>query len=98
MKIFSKKKNRSINETSFCNLFSEFSVSSLSNEQKNTCEGFLTAKEIFDSLVSFENNKSLGNDGFTKEFYITFWDDLKDIFLSSLQDSKRLKELCISQR
>ena len=67
---------------------------SLSEEQKNICEGFLTEKEIFNSLISFENIKSPGNDGFTKEFYITFWDDLKDIFLRSLQDSKRLKELC----
>ena len=92
------KKNQNINETSFSNLFSKLSVPSLSNKQKDSCEGLLTEKEIFDSLVSFENNKSPGNDGFTKEFYITFWDDFKDIFLSSLRDSKRLKELCISQR
>ena len=80
MTIFSKeKKNINENENSFFNFLSELPVPSLSEEQKNTCEGFLTEKEIFDSLISFENNKSPGNAGFTKEFYITFWDGLKDI-------------------
>ena len=92
------QKNQNVNEISICNLLSDLSVPSLSEEQKNTCEGFLTETEIFDSLISFENNKSPGNDGFTKEFYITFWEDIKEIFLNSLQESKRIKELCTSQR
>ena len=73
------------------------SLCPLSEEQKNTCEGFLTETEIFDSLISFENNKSPGNDGFTKEFYITFLEDIKEIFLNLLQESKRIKELCTSK-
>ena len=41
------------------------------------CEGKLTLKEAWDALLSMANNKSLGNDGFTKEFYFVFggsWD------------------------
>ena len=38
-------------------------------EQKKVCEGELTEKEIYESLISMENNKSPGNDGLTKEFY-----------------------------
>ena len=45
-----------------------------------------------------ENNKSLGNDGLTKEFYLTFWSELKDTFILSLKESKKLKKLGISQR
>ena len=48
-------------------------------------------------MISFNNNKSPGNDGLTKEFYQTFWQDVKDIFFNSLQESKRLKCLCTSQ-
>ena len=48
-------------------------------------------------MISSNNNKSTGNDGLTKEFYQTFWQDVKDIFFNSLQESKRLKYLCTSQ-
>ena len=57
----------------------------------------LTEKGIHESVRSFDNNKSPGNDGFTKEFYQTFWQDVKYIFFNSLQESKRLKYLCTSK-
>ena len=34
----------------------------------------------------------------TKEFYCCFWNDIKDIFMKSLCESKKLKQLCVSQR
>ena len=49
-------------------------------------------------MISFENSKSPGNDGMTKEFYCTFWDDIKDKFMKSLKESKQLKFLCTPQR
>ena len=49
-------------------------------------------------MISFENNKSPGNDGLTNEFYCTFWDDIKDTFMKSLKESKKRKYFCISQR
>ena len=48
-------------------------------------------------MISFENNKSPGNDGLTKEFYHTFWDDIKGTLMKSLKESK-LKCFCASQR
>ena len=36
----------------------------------------VTEKELFIALQSMENNKSPGNDGLTKEFYITFWNEI----------------------
>ena len=48
-------------------------------------------------MISFENDKSPGNDGLTKEFYCTFWDDINDTFMESLKESKQLKHLCLSQ-
>ena len=49
-------------------------------EQKKICEGELTEKEIYESLISMENNKSPGNDGLTKEFYWIFWKGIKFFF------------------
>ena len=45
-----------------------------------------------------ENNKSPGNDGLSKEFYCTFWNEFKNIFINSLRESKCLKALSTSQR
>ena len=70
----------------------------LTNEQRKLCEGKLTENEIFDALTVIDNNKSPGNDGLTKEFYRTFWNDIKNDYMSSLKESKRKEILCTSQR
>ena len=49
-------------------------------------------------MKSMENDKFPGNDGLTKEFFVTFWDDIKATFISSLKQAKERKELSISQR
>ena len=49
-------------------------------------------------MKSMKNDKSPGNNGLTKEFYVTFWDDIKATFVSSLKQAKERKELSISQR
>ena len=38
-----------------------------------------------------ENDESPGNDGLTKELYVTFWDDFKATFISSLKQAKERK-------
>ena len=43
-------------------------------------------------------NKSPGNDGLTKEFYCNFWNEIKNIFINSLRESKCLKVLSATQR
>ena len=63
-----------------------------------SCEGNLTEQEIYKSLTSFKNNKSPGNDWPTKEFYCCFWNNIKDIFMKSLCESHKSKQLCDFQR
>ena len=89
---------QNISEDSICNFLNDITIPSLTTEQSLSCEGNLTEKEIYNSLISFESNKSPGNDGLTKEFYCTFWDDIKDTFVKSLKESKKVKYLCASQR
>ena len=62
------------------------------------CDKELTEKDLYDSMKSIENDNSPGNDGLTKEFYVTFWEDIKATFISSLEQAKDRKELSISQR
>ena len=40
-------------------------------------------------MKSIENDNSPGNYGLTKAFYLTFWDDIKATFVSSLKQAKR---------
>ena len=45
-----------------------------------------------------ENDKSPGNDGITKEFYIKFWDVVKEPLCASIQQSFIAGELSTSQK
>ena len=48
--------------------------------------------------MSMQNNKSPENDGLTKEFLETFWEDIKDVFLNVFRTAKLKNELSTSQR
>ena len=37
-------------------------------------------KRIYVILMSVQSTKTPGNDGLTKEFSVTFWEDIKDVF------------------
>ena len=43
-----------------------------------------------------KNDKTLGNDGLTKEFYETFWNEIKYVFLKSLKQAKEKGQLSTS--
>ena len=45
-----------------------------------------------------ENNKSQGNDGLRKEFYITFWNEVKVPLLFAIEKAYLLKQLSASQK
>ena len=45
-----------------------------------------------------QNDKFLGNNGLTIEFYETFWNKLKEVFVDSVLQAKEKGHLSISQR
>ena len=63
-------------------------TASVTGKQKKICEGELTKKDIFESIISMENNKSPDNDDLINEFYCTFWDE---IFKKIHEFCKRIK-------
>ena len=50
-------------------------VPSVRNDQIVVCDNDFTDKELFDAMKGIRNNKPCGNDGLTKEFCDTFWDE-----------------------
>jgi len=61
-------------------------------------ENDITAEECFEVLKSMKRNKSPGSDGFTVEFYIHFWNELKHPMLKSFQESFEKESLSTSQK
>ena len=51
----------------------------LSEDQVKLCGEDLTERDLYKSLRSMQNDKSPGNNGLTKQFCETFWDELKEI-------------------
>ena len=62
------------------------------------CEGKLTLKECWDALVSMGSNKSPGNDGLTKEFYVCFFAEVGSLLVSTLNFCHDKGELTSSQK
>ena len=65
---------------------------------KNLCEKDLTDSDFLEALLDMQNNKTPGNDGLTKEFYVYFWNDIKNLFIDSWKIGLREKLLSVSQR
>ena len=68
------------------------------SEKANICDEDLVESELFKSLSSMQDCKSLGNGGLTKEFYEYFWNVIKDPLKNSIKEARKNKKLSISQR
>ena len=47
--------------------------SKLTSDQRERCDENLSIGECFNTLKTFQKNKTPGNDGLTVEFYLVFW-------------------------
>ena len=70
----------------------------INDDERQLCEGLLTAAECLESLKTMESNKTPGTDGIPAEFYKVFWNDIKSFFLASINASYAKGLLSISQR
>ena len=73
-------------------------IPQLSQSEHQSCEGLLTKRECWKALSSMKNNKSPGNDGLTKEFYICFFNEISDFLVHALTESFNVGQLSTSQR
>ena len=74
------------------------STETLTNEQYDLYENKISEIVLFDSMKSMKNNKTPSNEGLTKEFYETFWHELKTPLMESVNQTFHTKILSISQR
>ena len=73
-------------------------MKSLCEDSKRNCEGKVTNAECYKALKELKWNKSPGNDGFTAEFYCTFWPVLGDLLVNALNETFERGLLSNSQR
>jgi len=70
----------------------------LADKEQEICEGLLTIEECNEALKNMKSNKSPGSDGLPKEFYETFWDNIKHMVIDSLNESFQKGTMTPSQR
>ena len=71
---------------------------SLTDHDRDSCEGLLTADELLFALKGLQTGKAPGSDGLPAEFYVAFWDDIGDSLALVLNERFRLGVLTDSQR
>ena len=92
------KEKLSISKECTQSFLDNVSLPKLNENQTLKCEGVITECELLKALTSMDNNKSSGNDGISKEFYIKFWDAVKEPLCASTQQSFIAGELSTSQK
>ena len=70
----------------------------LDNNERESCEGPITTKEMDAALKEAKMNKAPGPDGIPAEFYQQFWKELKDDLCDVLNENFENNEMTESQR
>lgn len=73
-------------------------IQSLTIEESVELEKEITVTECFDVLKNMKSHRSPGSDGFTVEFYLFFWNDLKYSLVRSFKNSYKDNILSDSQK
>lgn len=77
---------------------SNINTKTLSEDEKESCEGPLTNEECLRAVKSFKKNKSPGNDGLTAEFYLKMWPIIGNILVRAANVANQKGELSTSQK
>ena len=92
------KNDKKISKYDTTQFLSSIELPCLTEEQSTKCELLISEEELICALKNIPKNKSPGNDGLSKEFYETFWDELKIQFIASFRKSFLKEELSNSQK
>ena len=66
---------------------SDIHLPTISDENYTICGDEITEDNLV-ALKSILDDETSGNEGLSKEFYKTFWKDIKDVFINSLKQAK----------
>ena len=73
-------------------------INTPSKVEANAFEGELTGTECLAAINGMKTNKSPGSDGISMKFYRVFWEEIRDIFLQSINEAYHLGELSPTQK
>ena len=71
---------------------------SLTDHERESCKGLFSHEELLSALQGLQTGKSPGSDGPPPEFYLAFYDDLKEPLLNVLNECFCAGTLTDSQR
>ena len=84
--------------TSGKTFFNSKAIPKLTHYDKQMCEQPITIEECAKALLSLNNGKSPGSDGFPPDFYKMFWKNIKSLVFDSLLYGIENHELSIEQK
>ena len=58
----------------------------ISTLQREEMDSDITSKEVYDVILEMKKNKTPGTDGLPVEFYLTFWNQIQDLFINMLKE------------
>lgn len=70
----------------------------ISEKYRDTCDEEIRQTELDEVIKSMKIGKSPGNDGLTVEFYICFWDIIKDMFFQVLKECINRNEMTTTMK
>ena len=73
-------------ETDIHRFLEKVSLPSISDDQKEQLSAPFTSEEVLQAIKSMPSGKTPGLDGYSVEFYKTFWEQLKPLFMPMVTD------------
>ena len=70
----------------------------LNEEEAQLLEREISDQECYVAIENMKLNKSPGSDDIPVEFYLTFWTDIKDMLLDSMNLAYQTGEVSASQK
>ncbi len=86
-----------LNKTLIASKLKTLNLPKIKAEQSKLLEAETTEAEFFTALCNMGKNKSPGLDGFPAEFYITFWDNIKCVYMAAWRHTVNTGRLSASQ-
>ena len=92
-----KENKKNSNESAFNSFAKGLKYPKLPEDEQQELENDLLKEELLNALKGFKENKTLGEDGFSKEFYEPFFDLIGDHLLDSYNEASDKGEMSIFQ-
>ena len=95
--LYSTEDENNLIDNNINNFLRDSIIPTLSDIDRNSCEGQITIEEATEALKNMNNGSAPGPDGLTTEFYKIFWKEIRDIVIKSFNSSFNTGSLSFTQ-